>query len=456
MIKENDIINVVGVDYNSHGIGVAKYAGKTIFVTNLIIGEKAEIKITKVKRSFALGKVVRFLEMSPDRIKPIIPETIHLGGCQFTQLTYAKELAHKKDKIERALRVIGGHNLTVKQIIPAEKIYFYRNKTVLPLGETKSGKIISGLYRHRTHEIIAMNQTHLDHENTGKIIEVIKQLITDFNYSVYDEKKHEGVFRKIMIRTSFTTGDVLLILITNATKIERIAEFSRELKDKLPELTGIVQNINTERTNVILGKNDVLLYGRDYVEEVINGITFRVSSKSFFQVNTAQAEILYNRALELANLSKNDVILDAYSGTGTLALLAAEKVKKAIGVEIVAEAVSDARKNAQRNNIKNAVFYAQDVNEFMNKSLIVEQVDVIIVDPPRKGLNLSFVNSILENPVKKIIYISCNPATLARDLAVLSEKYAVKVVEAVDMFPRTAHVETIVILKLKEKQHQNS
>lgn len=449
MIKENDIINVVGVDYNSHGIGVAKHEGKTIFITNLIIGEKAEIKITKVNRSFALGKIIRFIEMSPDRIKPLIPETIHLGGCQFTQLTYKKELEHKKAKIERALRVIGGQTLTVNQIIPADEIYFYRNKTVLPLGETKSGKIISGLYRHRTHEIIAMDQTHLDHKNTGKIIKVVKDLMTKFNYSVYNEKVHEGIFRKIMIRTSFTTSDTLLILITNVVKIPLIDEFSRELTQELPELTGIIQNINTERTNVILGKKDVLLYGKDYIEEKINGIVFRVSSNSFFQINTKQAEKLYNRALELADLSKNDVVLDAYCGTGTLALLAAKKVKKAIGVEIVSEAVKDARANAVRNSINNATFYAQDIRDFMNNKLISEQVDAIIVDPPRKGLDLSFINDILLKPVKKLVYISCNPATLARDLALLLEKYAVKVIEAVDMFPRTAHVETIAILSLK-------
>lgn len=452
MIKENDIITVVGIDYNSQGIGVAKYNNITIFVTNLIIGEKAEIKITIVKKTFALGKIIRFIETSPDRIAPLIPETIHLGGCQFTQLTYEKELQYKKEKIERALRVIGGKNFQIAQIIPAEQQYFYRNKTVLPLGTTKSGKIISGLYRYRTHEIIQMDQTHLDNEVTSKIMIVIKRLITNYNYSIYDENTHQGFFRKVMIRTSYYKKDLLVVLVTNGAKTTRFADFINDLITELPEITGVVQNINTARTNVILGDEERLLFGRDYIEEELNGLKFRISSKSFFQVNTKQAEILYQRALTLANLTKNNVVLDTYSGTGTLTLLAAQKTRRAIGVEIVKDAVEDAKKNAKWNHIENVMFYAQDVTAFLKNRKNTGEIDTLIVDPPRKGLDSEFISALLSvSPelFSKIIYISCNPATLARDLAVLTEKYEVIALEAVDMFPRTAHVETIVILKLK-------
>ena len=445
-IKENDIFIVTGSDYTSEGIGLAKVNDFPIFINNLIIGEEAEIKITKVMRKFALGKIIRFTKMSSDRITPLIPETIHLAGCQFTQLAYPKEVEYKLSKVERALRVIGGINYKVEKIHAATNPYFYRNKTVLPFGKRKSGKVITGLFRHNTHEIIAMEKTHLDDELASKVVAEIRNLIEKYNYEVYDEKSHTGEVRKVMVRTSHYLKEVMVVLITRNEETPNLDAFCRDLVAICPEVTTIIQNINDERTNVILGKKEKVLYGPGVISEELHGLKFTLSSKSFFQVNTLQAEVLYKRVLELAEITNNDVVLDAYSGTGTIALLAAKKANQVVGVEIVKDAVKDAEKNAKQNGITNVKFYKDDAGAFLTREMNNYNFNVVSVDPPRKGLSDEFVNALLKASPPKIMYVSCDPATLARDLQKLTKKYKINHIECVDMFPRTAHVETIVSL----------
>lgn len=449
MIKENDIYKVTGLDYTSEGIGLAKVDDFPIFINNLIIGEEAEIKITKVKRKFALGKIIRFTKMSEDRITPIVPETIHLGGCQFTQLSYEKEVEYKLSKVNRALRVIGGLDYEVETIHAAKSPYFYRNKTVLPFDKRKSGKVYTGLYRHNTHEIIAMDKTHLDDELASDVVREIRNLLEEYDYKIYDEKSHKGFFRKVMVRVSYYLREVMVVLITKDEYIPKIDAFCSDLVAKCPYITTISQNINPLRTNVILGKKEKVLYGPGVINEKLHDLKFSLSSKSFFQVNTAQAEVLYDRAITLAELSKSDVVLDAYSGTGTIALLASKKAKEVIGVEIVKEAVEDAKENAKQNNVKNVKFFKDDAGAFLTREINNYNFDVVIVDPPRKGLSGEFINSLLKTLPPKIMYVSCDPATLARDLKVLTNKYQIEHIECVDMFPRTAHVETIVLLTSK-------
>ena len=447
-IKENDIFTVIGSDYTSEGIGLAKVDDFPIFINNLIIGEEAEIKISKVKRNFALGKIVRFIKMSPNRIKPIIPETIHLGGCQFTQLSYEKEIEYKLSKVERALRVIGGINFKIENIHPAPYPYFYRNKTVLPFGKRKSGKVITGLYRHNSHEIIEMEKTHLDDERTSEVIAEIRCLIEKYNYEIYDEKTHTGDVRKVMVRTSHHFNEIMVVLITKNEELHNLGHFCSELVGKCPQITTIIQNINNEVTNVILGQKEKVLYGPGFITEQLHGLKFRLSSKSFFQVNTLQAELLYERALTFANITKEDVILDAYCGTGTIALLAAQKANSVFGVEIVKEAIKDARENAKFNRIKNVEFVIGDAGKYLMREHKNYNFNIVIVDPPRKGLSEVFVDTILKVLPLKMIYISCDPATLARDLKRITTKYDIEHIECVDMFPRTSHVETIVSLVL--------
>ena len=449
MLKENDIVSVIGVDYTSEGIGLAKVDGFPIFINNLIIGEEAEVKIVKVLRNFALGKIIKFIHISPDRIKPLIPETIHLGGCQFTQLSYEKEVEHKKAKVERALRVIGGLQVSIDTIHKAPNPYFYRNKTVLPLSVNKQGKVFSGLFRHNTHEIIAMDKTHLDDERASDIMREIRLLATQHELDIYDEKTHTGDLRKVMIRTSYYLSEIMVVLVTKNRKVHNLDLFCNDLIAKIPSITTIIQNINHERTNVILGSEEIVLYGPGFIHDQIHQLTFSISSQSFFQVNTPQAEKLYERAVELAQLTKEDVVLDAYSGIGTISLIAALKAKEVYGVEIVKDAVVDAKNNAKINKIKNVSFYEQDAGEFLIESPINKPIDVLFVDPPRKGLSQTFIEQAKIAKPARLVYISCDPATLARDLKMLCEDYEIKTIECLDMFSRTAHVESITLLSLK-------
>ncbi len=449
MIKENDIYTVIGSDYTSEGIGLAKVADFPIFINNLIIGEEAEIKITKVMRKFALGKIIRFINMSPHRITPVIPETIHLGGCQFSQLDYAQEVIYKKRKVERALRVIGGMNIAVSKMHAAPAPNFYRNKTILPLGETKSGTIISGLYRYRTKDIVIMPKTHLDDERVTPIMDMIKTLMPVFNLRPYHEKDRMGDIHKVMIRTSYYLNEIMVVLIVKDKNIANLPPFVTSLVEKCPQITTVILNVNPRDTNVNLGDKEIILYGPGTIKDKINDLVFTISSKSFFQINTPQAEKLYARAIALAELTKNDVVLDAYSGIGTITLLAAQKAKSAIGVEIVKEAVSDAKLNAKQNKVNNVTFFTDDAGDFLAKYKDLHNINVVFVDPPRKGLSSEFIAHLLKAKPEKLIYVSCDPATLARDLKLLEAKYEIKALEALDMFPRTPHVENIVRLHIK-------
>lgn len=434
MLKENEKYIVTGVDYTSEGIGLAKVDNFPLFINNLIIGEEAEIQITKVLKKFGLAKIIRFTKVSPDRISPLIPETIHLGGNQFGQLKYEKEVLYKKSKVERALRVIGGFDLEVAKMHEAEEPYFYRNKTVLPLMMKKTGEIVSGLYRHNTHDLVVMEKTHLDDERASVVMSELKRLMPEFalTASEYDES---GDIFKVMIRASYYLEEIMVVLITKIDISKKLKPFVAALVAKCPNVKTVIQNINPGRTNANFGEKEVVLFGPGYITDKIDSLTFKISSKSFFQVNTAQAEKLYERAISIAELKATDTVLDAYCGIGTLTELIAQKVKRVIGVEIVKEAVVDAEENAKINKISNIKFFEQDAGEFMVNYKGKEAINVVFVDPPRKGLDQVFINKLILVKPEKIIYISCDPATLARDLRLLSADYDIKTVEALDMFP---------------------
>lgn len=449
MLKENDIIITEGVDYTSEGIGLAKHDGQVIFVNNLIIGEEAEIKITKVKRSFSLGKIIRFTKVSPHRITPLIAESIHLGGCQFSQLEYKEEVSYKLSKVNRALRVIGGLDYEVRTIHAAKSDSFYRNKSVLPLKKLNHYTLISGMYRYNSHDIVNMEKTHLDDERVAVVMKAIKKLLLKYKYTIYNEKTHVGDVRKVMVRVSQSYDEIMVVLITKNVTLADFNRFINELIVLVPTVTTVIQNINDDVTNVNLGEKEVVHYGSGFIKDRLLGLEFNISSKSFFQVNSAQTEVLYTRALALAQLTKEDVLLDAYSGIGTIALAASKEVSRVIGVEIVKEAVLDANENAKRNNITNATFVRGDSGHYISENIQKENITAVIVDPPRKGLSEQFIDVILKQKIKKFIYVSCDPATLARDLAKLTTIYNIAAFECVDMFPRTSHVENIVLLSLK-------
>lgn len=445
------IIQVKGVDYTHDGLGVAKYDSHTIFVQNLIIGEEAYVEITLVKRNFLVGKIKKILHLSPDRIKPLCPVASACGGCQFHHLSYDKELEYKKSKVLRAFHNNAHLDPEVSDLIGSDVQYYYRNKIIMPLGLDKKGRIIHGFYKQRTHEIVAIDNCYIEDRRSSAIIETIKDLMTKYGYLPYDEETHKGEIRKVMIRTSLHYGQVMVVLITSKKNIKGFDLFTKELLNLHQEITTLIQNINCENTNVVLGKEEVVLFGPGKIQDRLMGLEFNISSKSFYQVNPIQTEKLYKKAIEYAELSKNDVVLDAYSGIGTIGMSMAHLVKKVIGVEVVKQAVIDAKENAKSNHINNVEYFEDDASDFIAKLLMKkQQLDVVFVDPPRKGLDPKFVESLITLKAPKIVYISCDPATLARDVGLLSPYYEIKKLAVVDMFSRTFHVETVVALSLKK------
>lgn len=449
-LKENDIIDVVGVDYTFDGLGVAKYEDKTIFVTNLIIGEKAQIKITSVRRTFYIAKIIKLLTISPDRVVPVSKTATASGISCFEHLSYQKELEFKTEKVKRAFRTIAKMTPKINETIGMENPYFYRNKVAMPLGLDRNSRLIHGYYRYRSHDIVPMSDNSLEDKRAIEVIETVKKYMTKYNYKPYDEKTRQGIIKKIVIRTSHYFEQVMLILVTSVQNIDGFDNFVKEIIKDNTLITTVVQNINSQETNVILGKQNIIKYANGCIEDKLLGLTFKISPLSFYQINTVQTEVIYKIALSLANLSKDDVILDAYSGIGTIGLIASKDVKEVYGVEVVKDAVEDAKYNALVNNISNVTYVCDDATSFINSSVKTNKYfDVVFVDPPRKGLDTKFVEALLILKPKKIIYISCDPGTLARDIKDLSELYNIETVQPIDMFSRTFHVENVVLLSLK-------
>lgn len=453
MIKKNVNITFMGecVDLSAEGKGVAKYNGIVGFVDDLLIGEEAEIQITYLKKDIFFGKVIRLIKVSNDRVKPMCQHFSLCGGCSLMHLSYSAQLLYKQNKVKECLRKIGNLDVDVNQTLGMEYPYNYRNKIQMPIKLLKNGKIASGFYKEKTHDIVPINNCLIENKKADKILNSIKELMRKFRILPYDEDKRKGVIRHILVRTSFRYDEIMVVLVTNIDSFPGRNEFVKSLKRLNPEITTIVQNINTRDTNVILGEKQRVLSGKGYIRDILCGVEFKISAKSFYQVNPMQTETLYAKAIELANISNNDLVLDAYCGIGTIGLIASRKAKNVIGVEIVKEAVVDAINNAKNNNINNAYFYEGDAGKF-----IVDQFkqgikfDVVIMDPPRKGADEAFLSTLIKTKPNRIVYVSCDPATLARDLKYLSKVYDVVSVTPVDMFPHTFHVETVVKLVRKK------
>ncbi|HKM02376.1 MAG TPA: 23S rRNA (uracil(1939)-C(5))-methyltransferase RlmD [Bacilli bacterium] len=443
---------VIGIDYTHDGLGVAKIDGFTIFVQNLIIGEEAEVEITFVKKSFLVGKIVKLLKISPDRIQPLCPIATACGGCQFQHLDYKKELEYKKSKVRRAFHNIAKMDLEVDEVLGSDDPYHYRNKIIMPIGYDKRKNLIHGFYRYRSHEIVAMDQCYIEDKRSAPIIHTIKDLMKELAYDPYDEDNLKGDIRKIMIRTSYYYDEIMVVIITNKETLPDWDIFTKSLLQAHPEITTLIQNINLSETNVVLGNKEIVVSGSGKIKDKLCGLEFSISSKSFYQVNVKQTEKLYQKAIEIANLKIDETVLDAYSGIGTIGMILAKHVHKVIGVEVVRQAVNDAKHNALINDIKNIEFHEADAGDFILK-LEEKQVkiDTVFVDPPRKGLDAKFISGLLKLKAKSIVYISCDPATLARDVALLSELYKVEKLVVVDMFSRTYHVESIVHLSFKTR-----
>ena len=435
------------IDLSFEGKGVVKLSYGTVFVDGLFPGEEAEIEILYKRAGSYFGKVYRLINKSTDRIQPKCGVCTACGGCQLQQLSYNAQLEYKTNKVKNAFKRNGIENIEVLPCISMENPYEYRNKVQVPIGRDPHGHIVSGFYRSGTHKIIPIDKCWIENSKAEKIILEIKNLMKVFHYAPYDEDTRSGLIRHILIRTSYHFNDIMVTLVTSKDEFKGKNNFVKELIKKCPNITSVIQNINTRDTNVILGEKERTLFGPSVIKDSILGVNFLISSKSFFQVNPIQVEKLYEIAINFAELDKKENIFDAYCGIGTISLCASKYVNKVTGVEIVKEAIIDAKKNAKINNINNAEFLLGDAGEILEKLVTQnEQFSTVFVDPPRKGLDERFVNTLLKLAPKKIVYVSCDPETLARDIKLLSSRYEIKGIQPVDMFPMTFHVETAVSL----------
>ena len=435
------------------GKGCVHYKNHVGFIPSLLEGEKARIVMTYYTSNQFTGYVKELLSSSKDRVKPRCPVYDKCGGCSLLHMSYEAQLEFKKERVKQALQTIGGFkDIKVNNTLGMDNPYFYRNKIQMPLRLDKKRNIVSGFYQERTHNIIPINKCYIENEDADRILETIKKLMKSFKIQPYDEDKRTGVIRHILIRSSLHFDEIMVVLVTNCDSFPSRNNFVKELVKQEKKIVTVVQNINLRDTNVILGQKERILYGKGYIKDSICDVVFNISAMSFYQVNPIQVEKLYSLAIKKASLNKDELLLDAYCGIGTIGLIASKYVKEVHGIEIVKEAIEDAKNNARNNNIKNAKYYHGDAGEFiLSQKEKGINYDVVIMDPARKGADNKFLSTLLNTKPKKIVYISCDPATLARDLKILSTEYTIEDVTPVDMFPQTFHVETVVLMSRKDK-----
>ena len=444
------IITAKCVDLSSEGKGVVKYNNNVVFVDGLFPNEEADIEILYHRAGVSYGKVIKLHKLSKDRIQPRCKICTSCGGCQYQQLIYQAQLKYKTKRVKEALSRIAKVDTEVLPCLGMDNPYNYRNKIQVPYNKDRNGKVKFGFYKENTHIIMPIKECAIEDKRAAPILWNIKLLLEEMNIPVYNEDSGKGILRYVLIRTSHHYKELMVVLVTTQLNFPGQRNFVNELVTRHPEITTVVENINSRHTNVILGNQEKVLYGPGHIKDDILGLTFEISASSFFQVNPIQVEKLYASALNLIDFSKKEVVLDAYSGVGTIGLIAAKNAKKVISVEINKSAHKNAIENAKRNNVNNIEFVCADAGEYISKS--EEDIDILIMDPPRSGSDETFLSTVMNKRIKKIIYISCNPETLARDIAYLSSLYKVTYVQPVDMFPMTAHVETVVSLCLKHRK----
>ena len=450
-MNPNRHIKGICTDYTHDGKGVIKHEGLPIFIPYLLMGEEAEIVITNHRGKYAEGRITKRLTTSPQRVTPPCPYYEACGGCQLQHLSYQEQLRMKKMRVAEVLRRMGDYNGKVDDIIASEKPLQYRNKVQFPFGKDERGNLIAGLYQQGSHRIIDIDECLIENTEADQIVRLVKKLCIDHQIEAYDQKYHKGFIRHVMVRKGIVTNQLMVVLVTGKINFSEKQIFVDTLTNAFPNIRTIVQNINPEFTDVVLGYREHILFGDGFIEDELSGLKFKIAAKSFFQVNPFQTEKLYGRALAIAQLTPDDVVLDAYSGVGTITLLAAKQAKHVTGVEIVRDAVLNAIENAKLNQIRNVSFIEADAAPYLveraNKG---KTYDVLFVDPPRQGCDGSFLSAVKTIKPKKLVYISCEPSSLARDIKILSDTYDVKYVQPVDMFSQTYHVETVVLLELKQ------
>ena len=466
IIKKNEIYKTNIIDLSNDGQGIGKIDNFTLFIEDTIPGDFVEIKIIKTNKTYGYGKLIKIITLSPDRIASKCEVSDKCGGCSLLCMDYNAQLKHKRKIVINCLERIGGFkniDKITEKIIGMDNPYNYRNKAQFPVKQNSLQKCVGsvdksvdsvdiGFYSKRSHDIVKLNTCHISHKINDEIIAVFKKYINKNikDLPPYNEINHTGLIRHIFTRVGFFSGEIMVCIIINGDTLPKCEKLINELS-QIKGVTSIILNINKNKTNVILGDINKTLWGRDYIIDYINNKKFKISVKSFYQINPVQTEKLYNKVIEFAEFDKDTICIDAYCGIGTISVIIAPYIKKVYGIEIVSQAVNDAIENAELNNIKNAEFItgkSEDIIPELIKN--GENIDLLIVDPPRKGCDIKLIESVINSKIKKLIYISCDPATLARDLKLLCENaYELKKVQPVDMFPHTMHIETMVLLEYK-------
>ena len=450
-IQKNQEYIVDIIDNGFEGEGIAKIDNFTIFIPGTIKGEKVRVLIVKVLSSHGFGKIVEIIEKSQARQDVDCNTYKRCGGCNLRHVKYEETLKMKQNAVQSLVNKTLKNKLQVKETVGMENPLHYRNKAQYPIGINKKGEPVIGVFANRTHEVIPIDNCLIQNKKSEEIAKFIVEFIKEKNISIYDEKTGKGLVRHIVTKVGIKTGEIMCVIVINGHKIPNENELVENLKTRYPEIKAIVKNINMKNTNVILGQENINLYGNGYIEDILGEYKFQISPLSFYQVNPVQAEKLYNLGVSMAEITKNDVVFDLYCGIGTISLFMSKFAKKVYGIEIVEEAVKMAKENAESNNVSNTEFFAGDVeivlDDLINNKGI--KADVVMFDPPRKGLDKKSIDNILNIRPKKIVYISCNPATLIRDLADFENEYDIKTIIPVDMFPFTSHVECCSVLQLK-------
>ena len=448
-VIRGEVYTVEIASFGHSGEGVGRYEDFTIFVPGAIVGEQVEVRISEVKKTYAKGILQKVLTPSPDRTEPRCEIYAACGGCQLQHLSYEGQLKAKQQQVSDAMERIGKQkDLLVYPTIGAENPWNYRNKMQFPVGRDGARTIV-GCFAQGSHAIIDTKNCCIQQEENNRIANAVREIVEALRIPVYNEQKKTGCLRHVIGRA--ISGGIMVVLVTATDTFPQADLFVSRLREKMPDVVSLMQNINTKTTNVIMGSKTRLLWGKEQIEAKLGDLVFQISARSFFQVNTRQAEILYEQALSYAGLTGSETVIDAYCGTGTISLFLARKAKRVIGIEIVEPAVLDARKNAKENGIENVEFVVGDATKVMPR-LYKDGLrpDVIVVDPPRAGCTPEVLQAFSEMQPERIVYVSCNPASLARDIAILSELgYKAEKVQPVDMFSQTFHVESIALLQRK-------
>lgn len=453
-IKKNDIVEIEITGMTAEGSGIGRYNGMAVFVGSTAVGDKIKAKLIKVSKNYAIGKIQEIIVPSVDRQSPDCSIFDKCGGCAYRHITYQAELRYKRQRVIDAVERIGGFkDFGVNEIVGAKNPDNYRNKAQIPIGTDKQGNVIMGFYAANSHRIVPYNNCKLQPEIFNRVTDIIKNWINTYHLTTYNELTGKGKLRHVYIRYGEMTNELMVCIVANGNTIAAEDKLCRMLTSEISVIKSVVININTDDTNVVLGKNFRTIYGNNSISDILCDLKFDISPLSFYQVNRSQAERIYSLAKEYAAMNKNEILFDIYCGTGTIGLSMADSCKAVYGIEIVSDAIKNARQNAVNNEIANAEFICADAYDGA-KQLTDRGIkpDVIIIDPPRKGSSPEVIELIVSLMPKRIVYVSCDPATLARDLKLFNSLgYEPKIITPVDMFPRTSHVETVCLLSKKEK-----